>query len=64
MEDIVKKQNLPNQVEWFEKNMIEQALAQSGGVINSALDILGVPRKTLYSKMQKYHIDKNQFKEG
>jgi len=55
--------NLPQRVEWFEKSLIEQALAQSGGVINSAQELLGLPRKTLYDKMQKYKIDKKQFKE-
>ena len=58
------RQNLPAQVEWFEKNMIEQALAQSGGSIKAALEMLGVPRKTLYDKMKKYQIDKKQFKEN
>lgn len=54
--------NLHQRVDWFEKSMIEHALARSSGVINSALEVLGIPRKTLYDKMQKHRIDKKAFK--
>lgn len=56
--------SLHQRVEWFEKSMIEQALAQSRGVINGALEILDIPRKTLYEKMRKHQIDKKAFKEA
>jgi two-component system C4-dicarboxylate transport response regulator DctD len=54
--------DLHNRVEWFEKNLIEQALDKCGGSINETLEVLGTPRKTLYDKMRKYGIDKNQYK--
>ncbi len=53
---------LPNQVECFEKSLIEQALAAHKGSIKETMDALGVPRKTLYDKMQKYGLDKKNFK--
>jgi len=54
--------NLHKRVEWFEKKLIQQTLAQYGGSINATLESLGTPRKTLYDKMRKYNIDKNQYK--
>ena len=54
--------NLHNRVEWFEKSLIEQALEKCEGSINATLEVLGTPRKTLYDKMRKYGIDKNQYK--
>lgn len=54
--------DLHNRVEWFEKNLIEQALEKCAGSINETLEVLGTPRKTLYDKMRKYGIDKNQYK--
>lgn len=54
--------NLHERVEWFEKSLIEQALEKSGGSINTTLEVLNTPRKTLYDKMRKYGIDKNQYK--
>ncbi|MEW8002132.1 MAG: sigma-54 dependent transcriptional regulator [Candidatus Thiodiazotropha sp.] len=53
---------LPEHVEAFERAMIEQALAESGGVIKKTMNLLGLPRKTLYDKMQKYGLDKRLYK--
>jgi two-component system C4-dicarboxylate transport response regulator DctD len=53
---------LPEHVEAFERAMIEQALAESGGVIKQTMELLGLPRKTLYDKMQKYGLDKRLYK--
>ncbi|KOO02655.1 sigma-54-dependent transcriptional regulator [Vibrio nereis] len=50
------------QVAEFEKTIIEQALSSCNGRINEALDILQVARKTLYDKMQKYGLDKSDYK--
>ncbi len=55
--------NLPRQVECFEKSLIEQALGAHKGSIKDTMAQLGVPRKTLYDKMQKYGLDKSDFKE-
>ena len=53
---------LPQHVEAFEKSLIEQALDNCNGVIQETMQQLGLPRKTLYDKMQKYGLDKNQYK--
>ncbi|MBM7036362.1 sigma-54-dependent transcriptional regulator [Vibrio ulleungensis] len=54
--------SLPQQVSAFEKALIEQALAQSHGSITQTLELLDLPRKTLYDKMKKHQIDKRCFK--
>ncbi|MGB0721796.1 MAG: sigma-54-dependent transcriptional regulator [Gammaproteobacteria bacterium] len=56
--------SLPEQMEIFEKALIEQALAETGGRINATMERLGLPRKTLYDKMQKHGLDKSNFKSG
>jgi two-component system C4-dicarboxylate transport response regulator DctD len=53
---------LPQHVEAFEKALIEQALDNCHGVIQDTMQQLGLPRKTLYDKMQKHGLDKNQYK--
>jgi two-component system C4-dicarboxylate transport response regulator DctD len=53
---------LPEHVEAFERAMIERALSESGGVIKKTMELLGLPRKTLYDKMQKYGLDKRRYK--
>lgn len=54
---------LPRQVECFEKSLIEQALGAHKGSIKDTMAQLGVPRKTLYDKMQKYGLDKQDYKQ-
>ena len=53
---------LPEHIEAFERALIEQALAETGGVIKDIMQLLGLPRKTLYDKMQKYGLNKARFK--
>ncbi|WP_207060812.1 sigma-54 dependent transcriptional regulator [Motiliproteus sp. SC1-56] len=53
---------LPEKVERFEKMLIEEELARCRGSIKETLINLGLPRKTLYDKMRKYHLDKRDFK--
>ena len=53
---------LPEHVEAFERALIEQALAETGGVIKDTMELLGLARKTLYDKMQKYGLDKTAYK--
>jgi two-component system C4-dicarboxylate transport response regulator DctD len=55
---------LPQQVECFEKSVVVQQLAIHKGSIKDTMASLGVPRKTLYDKMKKYGLDKNQYKDG
>ena len=53
---------LPEHVEVFERALIKEALADSGGIIKDTMVLLGLPRKTLYDKMQKYGLDKKVYK--
>ncbi|MBE0583150.1 MAG: sigma-54-dependent Fis family transcriptional regulator, partial [Desulfofustis sp.] len=55
--------SLAEQVERFERSLIEQALASSNGSIKKAMDALAVPRKTLSDKMRKYGLDKSDYKD-
>lgn len=54
--------SLPQQVESFERSLIEQALVASNGSIKDVMDTLVIPRKTLYDKMRKYGLDKSDYK--
>ena len=55
---------LPEHVEVFERALIKEALVDSGGIIKDTMALLGLPRKTLYDKMQKYDLDKNIYKDS
>lgn len=52
---------LPQQVDCFEKSLIEQALGTNKGSIKETMATLGVPRKTLYDKMRKYGLDRKKY---
>lgn len=52
---------LPEQVEMFEKSLIEQALARNKGSIKQTLEDLSLPRKTLYDKLKKYGLSREDF---
>lgn len=53
---------LPEQMERFEKTLLEQELMRQRGCIKDTMDALGLPRKTLYDKMRKYGLDKDLYK--
>lgn len=53
---------LSEQVDAFEKALIEQALGETSGSIKNTMLVLNLPRKTLYDKMQKHGIEKQHFK--
>ncbi|WP_163336925.1 sigma-54 dependent transcriptional regulator [Desulfopila sp. IMCC35008] len=61
-EEKEQKRNLPQQVECFERSLIEQALVASKGSIKDVMDVLAIPRKTLSDKMRKYGLDKSDYK--
>ncbi len=46
--------SLPEQVAAFERLVIAQELERCGGNVGDAADALGVPRKTLYDKLKKH----------
>jgi len=54
-------QSLSEKVEAFEKGLIMQALEKTDGSIKDAMEILGIPRKTLSDKLKKYEIDRSDF---
>jgi two-component system C4-dicarboxylate transport response regulator DctD len=48
--------SLPQQVDAYERLLIAQALAASNGNVALSAEHLGVPKKTLYDKLKKYHL--------
>ena len=56
--------SLPQQVDCFEKSILEQALGANKGSIKETMASLGVPRKTLYDKMRKYGLDRKSYRDG
>ncbi|WP_286240047.1 sigma-54-dependent transcriptional regulator [Neptuniibacter halophilus] len=57
-------QNLPEKLAHYEQQLLEEALRESGGRIQEAADRLGIPRKKLYLRMQKYQMDKARYHES
>jgi two-component system C4-dicarboxylate transport response regulator DctD len=53
---------LPEQVECFERGLIEQQLKANHGSIKDTMAALGLPRKTLYDKMKKYRLDRDNYR--
>lgn len=53
---------LPERVARFETTLIREALNASGGAIAPALTALGIPRKTLYDKMNRLGIDPKAYR--
>jgi two-component system C4-dicarboxylate transport response regulator DctD len=50
---------LADRVAAYERGLIASALAAHGGSLKPVYEQLGVSRKTLYEKMQKYGLDKS-----
>jgi two-component system C4-dicarboxylate transport response regulator DctD len=61
-QEISSANSLSEQVECFERGLIEQALAGNRGSIKGTMASLALPRKTLYDKMRKYDLDKTDYK--
>ncbi len=57
-------QRLADKVSAYERGLIASALAAHGGSLKPVYEQLGVSRKTLYEKMQKYGLDKNVLLDG
>ena len=49
---------LAERVAEFERGVIASALVAHGGSLKPVYESLGISRKTLYEKMQKYGLDK------
>jgi two-component system C4-dicarboxylate transport response regulator DctD len=54
--------SLAQQVEAFERALIERCLAESGGRIATVLERLDIPRRTLSEKMARLGIDRHRYK--
>lgn len=53
-------ERLADRVADFERNAISAALLAHGGSLKPVYEQLGISRKTLYEKMQRYGLDKNR----
>ncbi|MBX2859563.1 MAG: sigma-54 dependent transcriptional regulator [Cellvibrionaceae bacterium] len=60
--DLSLNLSMAEQVNRFEKTLIHDALKRCAGRLKSVHAQLNIPRKTLYEKMQKYGLDKNDYK--
>jgi two-component system C4-dicarboxylate transport response regulator DctD len=56
--------SLAEQVEAFERTVIERALTESGGKINAVMEQLDIPRRTLNEKMTRLGLDRERFFDG
>jgi len=61
-EESIHNRSLPQQVDCFEKSLLEHALVSSSGSIKDVMASLNIPRKTLYDKMRKYGLKKTDYK--
>ncbi|SES12844.1 sigma-54 dependent transcriptional regulator [Rhizobium sp. NFR03] len=57
-EDREEESRLAPRVAAFERGLIARTLAVHGGALRPVYEELGISRKTLYEKMQKYGLDK------
>ena len=53
--------SLPERVEAFERQIIEEALRRNGAQVSQTATQLGIPRKKLYLRMQKYGLSRRDF---
>jgi two-component system C4-dicarboxylate transport response regulator DctD len=56
--------SLAQQVEVFERSVIERSLLESGGRIGAVIERLDIPRRTLNEKMTRLGIDRRRFASG
>ena len=55
--------SLADQVEAFERAVIERALVENAGRINAVMDRLDIPRRTLSEKMARLGLDRQRYVE-
>ena len=53
---------LADQVAAFERMLIDQALRSAGGSVADACAALGLPKQTLYHKMQKFGLAAEEYR--
>jgi len=52
---------LQQRVGFFEKSLIQECLSNNNGCIKDCMHELSLPRKTLYDKIKKYHIERKEY---
>ena len=57
-----REASLAEQVDAFERAIIEDGLRRHGGNIVAAADSLNIPKKTLYDKLKRFDISTDQFR--
>ena len=55
---------LADRIAAFEKSQIAAAISANGGRLKEAYESLGLSRKTLYDKMQKHGLSRDDFSDG
>ena len=60
-EQVSENKTLFSRIADFERNAIASELAINGGSIKKTYESLGLSRKSLYEKMQKYKLSRNDF---
>jgi two-component system C4-dicarboxylate transport response regulator DctD len=58
---MLSSMGLTQRVEFFEKFLIEEALASNEGCIKDTMEELNLARKTLYDKMKKYELERKTY---
>ena len=48
----------------FERHLIREAMAESGGRAAVASELLGVPKRTFYDKLKRLGLSVEEFKAG
>jgi transcriptional regulator of acetoin/glycerol metabolism len=51
-------------IESAERNLILESLKQNNGQVNAAAEDLGISRRTLYRKLEKFGINQNLYRKG
>jgi two-component system C4-dicarboxylate transport response regulator DctD len=54
---------LPERIAAYEAHLIEETLAACGGDVRSALEVLKVPRKTFYDKIERHGLDLARYRQ-
>jgi two-component system C4-dicarboxylate transport response regulator DctD len=60
-QDPAERLSLAQQLELFERSLIERCLLETGGKISAVIERLDIPRRTLSEKMMRLGIDRKHF---
>jgi len=58
---VESRRSLAEQVEEFERTLIERSLTEAGGKISAVMEQLDIPRRTLNEKMSRLGLDRQRF---